>query len=292
LLTILTVRSNTSWRSLLMRAAGFAPRPREAGTLHYSVSFLDYLGIAKYGTFVATSKEDNDSELPNKLLRALTLQTNDIISAGIQFEGDILEKWAKHIMCAHINLKQARNEKETLEKDHSSYQARLDGKLKPRALYEADIPICAILSALHKLVQEYRAGKTEPLVEFSTAFEGSKEKKWYQKLQVRQKTEATFEFVPKEKNDTIIGSLENSSTTRAHESSLPDGELKIEGKNLIFTRDFHLLMGRAHEMPRSAPPSGIKRGVQKVKSKFKIRSDEIPPCQKCFEIWEQETLPG
>jgi len=298
LLTILTVRSNTSWLSLLMRAAGFAPRRREAGTEHYSVSFLDYLGIAKYGTFVAASKEENDSELPNQLLSVATLQMDDNTVTPLKpsdenkFEGDILEKWAKHIMCAHINLKQARNEKETLEKDHSSYQARLDGKLKPRALYEADIPICAILSALHKLVQEYRAGKTEPLVEFSTAFEGSKEKKWYQKLHVRQKTEATFEFVPKEKNDTIIGSLENSSTTRAHESSLPDGELKIEGKNLIFTRDFHLLMGRAHEMPRSAPPSGIKRGVQKVKSKFKIRSDEIPPCQKCFEIWEQETLPG
>jgi hypothetical protein len=289
LLTILTVRSNTSWRSLLMRAAGFAPRPREAGTEHYSVSFLDYLGIAKYGTFVAASKEDNDSELPNQLLSALTLQTDNIISAGNQFEGDILEKWAKHIMCAHINLKQARNEKETLslKKDPSSYQARLDGKLKRDALYEADIPICAILSALHKLVQEYRAGKKEPLVDFFKGFKRSrKEKKWYQKLQVRQKTEATFKFVPKGKTETVIGSLENSSTTGAHESSLQHGELRTEGNDLIFTRDFPLLMGRAHEMPLSAPPSGIKGVVPKMKSKFKPRSDEIPPCQKCFEIWE------
>jgi len=300
LLTILTVRSNTSWLSLLMRAAGFAPRRREAGTEHYSVSFLDYLGIAKYGTFVAASKEENDSELPNQLLSVATLQMDDNTVTPLKpsdenkFEGDILEKWAKHIICAHVNLKQARNQEETLspERDPDLYQARRNGKLKPGALYEADIPICAILSAFHKLVQEHQEGKKEPLEDFFREFKQSRnEKKWYRKLQVRQKTEATFKFVTKGKTETVTRSLENSSTTGAHESSLQHRELKTVGKDLVFTRDFLLLMGRAHEMPLSAPPSGIKGVVQKTKSKFKPKSDEIPPCQKCFEIWKQETPP-
>ncbi|KAL5313444.1 hypothetical protein ACEPPN_019177 [Leptodophora sp. 'Broadleaf-Isolate-01'] len=286
------LRSNTSWLSLLMRAAGFAPRPREAGTEHYSVSFLDYLGIAKYGTFVAVSKEENDSELPNQLLSVATIQMDDNTVTPLKpsdenkFEGHILEKWAKHIICAHVNLKQARNEEETLspEKDPDLYQARRNGELKRDALYKADIPICAILSAFHKLVQEHQEGKTEPLEDFFREFKQSgNEKKWYRKLQVRQKTEATFKFATR--------SLENLSITGAAESPLQHRELKAVGEDLVFTRDFPLLMGRAHEMPLSAPPSGIKGVVQKAKSKFKPKNDEIPPCQKCFEIWKQEVPP-
>jgi hypothetical protein len=160
-------------------------------------------------------------------------------------------------------------------------------------LYKADIPICAILSAFHKLVQEHQEGKTEPLEEFFREFKQSgNEKKWYRKLQVRQKTEATFKFVFKDNTETVTRSLENSSITGADASSLQQRELKTVGNDLVFTRNFTLLMGRAHEMPFLAPPSGIMGVVQKTKSKFKPKTDEIRPCQKCFEIWKQEGPTG
>jgi len=85
---------------------------------------------------------------------------------SFKFEGDILERWAQHILCAHLYIQSSRNtaEANTAEKvlAEAAEAAKtteaippfeLRNELKKDASYEPDdpIPVSAILSAFHKV---------------------------------------------------------------------------------------------------------------------------------------------
>lgn len=90
--------------------------------MHYSVYIFHHLGIANY--------KGLDTE--EKILRS-----DDI--AHLEFEGQILDKWAQHILCAHINIKQTRDTPEQIALDHDEdlYRERLREELLEDASYES-----------------------------------------------------------------------------------------------------------------------------------------------------------
>jgi len=175
------------------------------------------------------------------------------------FEGEILEKWTKLILCAHVNIKQSRNSAEANAVTHrtTDFEKRLASNLKPNAFYGNLVPVAAILSTFHKIAIQYGVDhssdldieRLKDLTKLLHSFEqrGKKSRGKYRPKYAYEKIEA--------------------------DAASEDGvELEIQdtGENsvLVFTRTFPLLMGRPHS---------IDSEVQGV-----------PPCVRCKYLWSTE----
>jgi hypothetical protein len=252
---------------------------RLAGFVHYSVPIFDYLGIAEYRSSFPGCEEatNQNSFLLSKVIPPLVDKN--------EFEGKILDKWAEHILCAHIYIRQSRNTKEKDDVDPAGelYQARLDETLLEPAAYEAVVPIAAILSAFHRLSKKYQELQDErhehapwndirPQREAQAHEQSWSRKIWQKIISPSAKIQATFTFtaIPEETNPA------------------PSSEITVDGEPehpvLTFTRKFELLMGRPHDVP---PPGEVRS--RSTLGKILGRKTEIPykirPCQKCALIW-------
>jgi hypothetical protein len=220
-------------------------RSPEQGSVHYSVCIFDHLRIAEYKKHfpkIAGTKSFSLSYIVSCL------------SEDNKFEGEILERWTKHILCAHVNIRQSRNSRERdILKEHRILDARLTEKLRTDASYEASIPVFAILSAFHKVANQKLVDKT--LKDFCKPGEAQNQSRWKSIRASRRKNKATFKFE----------AVEHERWT--------DPELAVdenqEQPTLVFTRIFPLLMGRPHELPGQEVPG----------------QGELPPCQKCVTVW-------
>jgi len=175
-----TVRSKDTWASFFQRKLGGSKiRSPNGARAHYSVHIFDQLGIAEYKKYFPPGSP-NTNDFKSSLL-------NTLVSEHNKFEGEILERWAKHVLCAHIYIRQARNSREQEDLDPSKplYNQRLGEDLLPGASYEALIPISAILSAFHKIVERYHGGDKTPLENIENQGEAE---------DPSRDTKATFEF--------------------------------------------------------------------------------------------------
>jgi hypothetical protein len=222
------------------------------------------LGIAEYKKYFPPENA-NAKDLKSSLLDPPLFEHSE-------FEGVILERWAKHVLCAHVYIKQARNSKE--EKDlHPStplYDERLKEDLLPNASYEMLIPISAILSAFHKLVERHCKGDTTPLDDILNQVEVPDQSR---------ETKATFEF-------TDEGLSSGDSSPVSHQELVVKG--KPGQKSLVFTRVFPLLMGRAHELPGNDEPRPTSKFMRIFKFSAVERPYEVRPCPKCYTIWPKQ----
>ncbi|KAL2064183.1 hypothetical protein VTL71DRAFT_4677 [Oculimacula yallundae] len=241
------LRSKDGLRSILMRIGGWGSRNPEDDQIHYSVHILLYLGIASYTKVTRLDDSHLSAAIPK--------------DAENKFEAEILERWAKHILCAHINLKQARNMAETITPDNPLYQERLRGSMKENASYNAEIPIAAILSAFGQLKQNNKSGELNEIFKSlqiqSHSPHARKKTPW---LPQRTK-KATFEF-------RRYGDV--STTTEA----VSEASLRVQfdeyspKPTLVFSRTFPLLMGRCHALPLPGPTSKVERCAQFVAKIF------------------------
>ncbi|KAL5322554.1 hypothetical protein ACEPPN_010527 [Leptodophora sp. 'Broadleaf-Isolate-01'] len=259
------LRSKDGLRSVLMRIGGWGSRDPGEDQIHYSVHILLYLGIASYTKVTRLDNSHLSAAIPK----------ND----ENKFEAEILERWAKHILCAHINFKQARNMAETITPDNPLYQERLQERIKGNASYNAEIPIAAILSAFGRLKQDDKSDQLNEvfknLQDQSHNPHARKKTPW-----IPQKPKkATFEF-------------KHHDDPKAGPETISEASLKVqfnEGSpkpTLVLSRTFHLLMGRCHALPPPAPSSKVDRCVQFVAKRFERESQIIRPCEKCTQIWE------
>jgi hypothetical protein len=217
------VRSETEITliSLLTGLAGRAPREPGNGKIHYSVHILRHLGIAEYTRVPLLSDATS--------LSAVIPKDNEN-----KFEAEILETYVKHILCAHVNIKQARNTAETITSSDPQYNQRLSEQLRPNASYQtSDIPLCAILSAFNRLNQEGESGSLDKIVE--------------QMKKQSQEPKARKPIGMFHRNPTATVTFEYVSSSDA-----PDVPLELRRDNsgqplLVFTRTFRLLMGRPFE---------------------------------------------
>lgn len=248
-----------------MRIGGWGSRDPGEDQIHYSVHILLYLGIASYTKVTRLDNSHLSAAIPK----------ND----ENKFEAEILERWAKHILCAHINFKQARNMAETITPDNPLYQERLQERIKGNASYNAEIPIAAILSAFGRLKQDDKSDQLNEvfknLQDQSHNPHARKKTPW-----IPQKPKkATFEF-------------KHHDDPKAGPETISEASLKVqfnEGSpkpTLVLSRTFHLLMGRCHALPPPAPSSKVDRCVQFVAKRFERESQIIRPCEKCTQIWE------
>lgn len=300
-----------------MRIFGAQPRHPKDACYHYSVYILRNLGIARYPNLSPSSKDEHDSSKAALLSNhpAQPQRRNIIeISKENKFEGELHERWAKHILCAHVNLRQARNEEETIEFGSPLYLQRLQGELQNEASYEADIPICAILSTFHKLAQDYEKGNTLSLDNIYEELDRHCQapRTWTQiwkqmaSLIVRQEPTATFKFKsidpatttsqtaskdlvdqaePKGPEGTDVQQeteveLEEELEEELKEKLEEQAELTVESDEesrqpiLVFTRTFSLLMGRAHAVPESQRHPWLKRQTMKISGRFVKKDDD------------------
>ncbi|KAF8849226.1 hypothetical protein BDZ45DRAFT_810158 [Acephala macrosclerotiorum] len=200
----------------------------------------------------------------------------DNTSIHYSFEGDILDKWAKHILCAHINLKQARDSREytAVQTGSPSYSRRVKEVLLPEASYEALIPIAAILSAFHRLAK-YQPHNGKPLNHILEQVKAQSQSRDTSNQDVAARTliQPKFKFEgPK------------VEPTDPQDSSATPPELVLRGEPgkpvLVLTRTFRLLMGRAHVLPDRSGPQ---------QNHAKKNDDEIRPCKFCAKIWPPDT---
>lgn len=222
------------------------------------------MGIAEYKKYFPPENA-NAKDLKSSLLDPPLFKHS-------RFEGVILERWAKHVLCAHIYIKQARNSQE--EKDlHPStplYNERLKEALLPHASYEMLIPISAILSAFHKLVERHCKGDTTPLDDILNQVEAPDQSR---------ETKATFEF-------TDEGLSSEDSPPVSHQELVVKG--KPGQKFLVFTRVFPLLMGRARELPGKDEPRPTSKFMRIFKSSPIERPYDTRPCPKCDTVWPKQ----
>ena len=250
-----------------MRIGGYGSRDPKTDHIHYSVHILLYLGIASYAKVTRLDDKGLSEAIPK----------ND----ENKFEAEILERWAKHILCAHINLKQARNMAETITPENPVYTERLQGKMLDNASYNADIPISAILSAFGRLKQN---DKSDQLDEIFKDLKGQSHSAHARKKipWIPQKPKkATFEF---KHHDNI----------QAGPETVSEALLKVEYSEyspkptLVLSRTFPLLLGRCHALPSTEPPSGVARYFQFVTKRFDKEVRGTHPCAKCARIWASE----
>ncbi|RDW60590.1 hypothetical protein BP6252_11973 [Coleophoma cylindrospora] len=269
------VPSQNSWLVYFMRIFGLQPRMYKI-PFHYSVYILRSLGVTKYERLSISSRDENGASKD---------EASDL-SKQSKFEAEILDRWAKHIACAHINLWQARNSAEAIEVGELRYRQRIQGNLLSNASYKADIPVYAILSIFYTLAKD-----NKPL--FDNIYEALRTKNrsprrwiqfWRTISQFRQEPAATFHF------DCL------DSATASSQSSSGDLDLTIDKENesqntvLIFTRTFHLLMGRAHEtLGPKTNASWTETFGRYIPWPVKRNTVKLPPCDRCSLIWELES---
>jgi hypothetical protein len=242
-----SVRSKTTWGSWTQRVLG-GKRVRQSergpGKLHYSVYVYDHLGIADYSKRILP---DQKKDTQYRLIKSAITPLAD--TAMLKFEGDILAQWAKHILCAHVNIRQARNMDEEIKEEDltcESVKKKLEQPLRipGPARYDETVPISAILSAVHELVRRQQTTKNSQPLEAFCKQRGIVKKKYVNDV-------GTYTF-------SILD--ERSENELEHELTYLNG-------TLIFTRIFPLLMGRAHNIQQ--------------------HQNEIPPCTKCKSIWNE-----
>jgi len=257
-----SVRSKTTWGSWTQRVLG-GKRLRQSelgpGELHYSVYIYDHLGIADYSKHILPHQKKDTQNRSIALIQAVKSAITPLADPAMRFEGDILAQWAKHILCAHVNIKQARNMAEDI-KDEDLTSESVKEKLKQSlrnpgpAQYNETVPVSAILSAVHELVRQQRITKnSQPLEAFC------EQRGIVNKSRVNDVGTYTFSILD-DKNPEKASELENELT-------YPNGIL-------IFTRIFPLLMGRPHN----------------IQQHQNMNEDEIPPCTKCKRIWNDVSL--
>lgn len=217
------------------------------------------MGIAKY----------KDLDTGEKSLRS------DAI-ARLEFEGQILDKWAQHILCAHVNIKQTRDTPEQIALDLNKplYQKRLKERLLDDASYESLIPVCAILSAFHRIAKDCDDPKSTQLEYIFEKFEAQSRRTNArgQCAASRSQKNGIFKFECIEPTPTSSP----GSTARLQEL-VQDQDRHM----LVLTRTFPLLLGRAHVLPKPKQKSiKTKRGLFKGQI-----DDKILPCQSCARIW-------
>jgi len=248
-----SVRSKISWGSWTQRVlGGKRQRQRDQGELHYSVYIYDHLDIADYSRHFLLGQINDAQNGPITLTQALQ---NAIIplAQNAKFEGDILARWAQHELCAHVNIRQARNTNEEIQYEELVSAAMIPRLTQPLktpapAKYNATVPVSAILSAVHNLSTQYRLGNIEPMEAFGKQ-RGTANKN-------RGDDVGTYTFsILDDKNPEEALRLEN--------------ELTWQNGTLIFTRMFPLLTGRPHE----------------IRQRHNMNLDNIPPCAKCQSIW-------
>jgi len=172
------------------------------------------------------------------------------------FEGEILEKWTKLILCAHINIRQSRNSAEAnaVAQRTPDFEQRLSSSLKPGAFYGNLLPVTAILSTFHKIALRYGVDDSRYL-----DIERLKElTKLLHSLERRGK-KRSGKLAPK----FIFEKVEaNAAAEDGVELQIRDTE---ENPMLVFTRTFPLLMGRPHDV--SCEVQGV------------------PSCERCKRLW-------
>ncbi|KAK0127424.1 hypothetical protein ONS96_006965 [Cadophora gregata f. sp. sojae] len=258
------LRSRDELPSRLMRIGGFGSRDPEKDQIHYSVHILLYLGIASYTKVTRLDDKGLSEAIPK----------ND----ENKFEAEILERWSKHILCAHINLQQARNMAETFTPENPVYGERLQENMLENASYNADIPISAILSAFGRLKQN---DKSDELNKVFKDLQGQSHSAYARKKLpwIPQKPKkATFEF-------------KHYDDAKAGPETISEALLKVEYSEyspkptLVLTRTFPLLLGRCHALPPPPPTSMVEQYVQSFKKRFGREVQGTLPCAKCAQIW-------
>ncbi|KAH7412975.1 hypothetical protein BKA64DRAFT_660013 [Cadophora sp. MPI-SDFR-AT-0126] len=247
-----------------MRIGGFGSRDPGTDQIHYSVHILLYLGIASYTKVTRLDGKGLSEAIPK----------ND----ENKFEAEILERWAKHILCAHINLKQARNMAETLSPESSVYRERLQVQMLDNASYNADIPISAILSAFGRLKQN---DKSDQLNEI------------FKDLQVQSHSPHARKKIPwiPQKPKKATFEFKHHDDVNAGPETISEALLKVEFSEysprptLVLSRTFPLLLGRCHALPPPAPTSRLERYVQAFTKRFDKEVEGTHPCAKCAQIW-------
>ncbi|PBP18897.1 hypothetical protein BUE80_DR010376 [Diplocarpon rosae] len=275
------------WRRIFGNPNELPSDANQAVEYHHSVYILRHLGIAKDAQ-LAPAAEGEGEKSKNDVLR-ISEEAQRGSFGKIRFEAELLEKWAKHILCAHVNLRQARDWEETIGAEDHRYPERVRGVLTAKASYEAEIPICAILSAFHKLAErDDEDGKDGMLhnIYADLDAQSQKPKSWTQvwnekKPFGRQSPAATFNF-------ESLGPV----TTTHRSAGCDEYELTTEyiGNQrpaLVFTRTYPLLMGRCHEIDCSEMMQ-----MQKISSRAPEYPAEgtynLPPCEKCARIWQRD----
>jgi hypothetical protein len=256
------LRSRDSWGSFFQRRLGGSQsRKVHQADVHYSVHVFHHLGIARYAIL-----DTRDQGLRSDAI------------AHLNFEGEILDKWAKHILCAHVNLKQTRDtpEQDALDPAKPLYQQRLKEKLLDDASYESLIPVSAILSSIHRIAKDCNNPDSNPL----DSILGKEEERRQsantrgQRAKSRSHENGTFKF---ECIDPIPTSYPESTPKP------PELVFDPHRQILVLTRTFPLLMGRAHALPKLEQISITSRiGLFKQQN-----NSEILPCKNCARIWPQ-----
>ncbi|KAH8588897.1 hypothetical protein B0O99DRAFT_677108 [Bisporella sp. PMI_857] len=266
------LRSKDSWSQFFQKKLGGSRvRSPEQGSIHYSVCIFDHLGIAEYKTYFPESA-DTESFLLSYVVPRL--------SENNKFEGDILERWTKHVLCAHVNVRQSRNseEKNILERP-SLLDARLRENLLPNASYEASIPIFAILSAFHRLAKQYQGCVSKPLKDFCKQGKVQDQSRWKQIRASRRGIKPTFKF------EVVKPEWPSSGVS----PPVLDQELVVDENQqqptLVFTRVFPLLMGLPHELPRQGEPRRTSTFRRVTKS------DPVGQVQAGFSVISWDTVP-
>jgi hypothetical protein len=185
----------------------------------------------------------------------------------------------------------------------------LQGELQNEASYEADIPICAILSTFRKLAWDYEKGNESSLDKIYNELDDTQSPAsktwtlfWKQMTPFHQEPTVTFGF-------KCLGSTTTSSQASsgepAYQSELEaleeqedelkeklkePAELTIESDKesgqpiLVFITTFPLLMGRAHALPESKRPPWLEQQMTKFAGLFaKKNNSEILPCNPNVE---------
>jgi hypothetical protein len=286
------VQTQDSWMSYFQeRLGGSLARSPMTGCVHYSVPIFDYLGIAEYrSSFPGCEKAAS----PNSFL--LSKVVPPLIDNN-EFEGKILEKWAEHILCAHVYIRQSRNTEEMNYVDPAGdlYHERLNERLLNPAAYEATVPIAAILSVFHRLAKEYKIVKLQderreyaPWNDIRPQRQAQEQSRkiWQKIISPSAKTQATFTFTDTTEESSSRDSAANPNPALPLELIVDGGP---EHPVLTFTRKFELLMGRPHEMPSPdevRPRSTLGKILGRKKKEIPY---EIRPCQRCALIWPAET---
>ncbi|KAH7096030.1 hypothetical protein FB567DRAFT_624205 [Paraphoma chrysanthemicola] len=252
------LRSRDSWGSFFQRRLGGSQsRKLRKGDVHYSVQIFNHFGIAKYKNLSTERKSPGSDAI-----------------APLKFEGEILDKWAQHILCAHVNIKQTRDtpEQDALDNDQALYRQRLEEPLLPDASYESLIPIAAILSAFHRIALDCDDPKKNSLKEIFERFEAQSKstKTQNQRAADRSQKNGTFKFECIAPTPT---SPPNSTVT------LPELKRGENPSTLVLTRTFPLLMGRAHALPKEEQRSTVTRLFERQ------NNEKVLPCKNCARIW-------
>ncbi|KAI9052158.1 hypothetical protein LZ554_003520 [Drepanopeziza brunnea f. sp. 'monogermtubi'] len=249
-------------------------RPSDANHVveyHHSVYILRHLGIAKYAQLAPAIDQEGEKSKTDVLRIAEEIRSTRF--GKIKFEAELLERWAKHILSRTMNgIKNESRERELLEE----------------ASYEAEIPICAILSAFYKLAErnaedDEESGSPIDNIYADLDTQSQEPKSWAEiwkgkKLFSQPATPAaTFRFK--------ILDEDEASAARALE--LTTERIGNRKPVLVFTRTYPLLMGRAHEMAKPAEKVSLATRISRVVSHAEL-PNRVPPCKKCCMIWKKK----